>query len=179
MKGILLAAALAAAACGPKRTTAASQPTPAAFDATKSDPKALATVDAGLTALGGYDKWTATKELHSDTKHTNKDQTVGWYRNAWDRWNGRHLMQMADPATLKGAPEAITWLEVRYDIYDAGKLPYAAINGNPVRDAEAGQYVTAARQVLNEEAYKLLVLYKLRDPGVHLADAGESNNFAN
>ena len=48
----LLLAISALAACGGGRTTAATQPSPAAFDPAKSDPKAVAAIDAMLGALG-------------------------------------------------------------------------------------------------------------------------------
>ena len=43
----------AAAGCGPARTSAATQSTIKAFDASKSDPKAVAIADEVLNALGG------------------------------------------------------------------------------------------------------------------------------
>jgi hypothetical protein len=52
------------AACPKPRTSAATQPTPIAFDAAKSDPTALEVVDAGVAAIGGDAPWQAMKELH-------------------------------------------------------------------------------------------------------------------
>jgi len=180
MKRIAFAAALvtvAAAGCGPKRTSAASQPMPAAFDPASSEAKAVATVDAGMAALGGYAKWTALKELKFELKYENKGEVKGWFRHAWDRWNGRHDFWMADPATLAGPPDKVGWLDVKYDLFDNDRLPFATYNGHELTHEEARKYRDIARQHLNEDAYLLLVIYKARDPGVHLAEAGETKNI--
>jgi hypothetical protein len=174
MKRILLAVlALALGACGPKRTSAATQPSPAAFDASASDPKALEIVDAGIAALGGYAKWTAAKEIRFELKYTDKGAIKGWFRHAWDRWNGRHDFQMVDQATLGGDPKKISWLDVKYDLYNNDVLPFATVGGREISHEDARRYVDVARQHLGEDAYLMLVVYKLRDPGVHLADGGE------
>jgi hypothetical protein len=182
MKRILVACALVAAAlaagCGPKRTTAASQPTPAAFDASKSDAKMLAVVDAGTTALGGYDKWTAVKELRFDLKYTNKGKVEGWFRHAWDRWNGRHFFSMADAASLEsGDLSKVKWLEIHYDIYDKDKTPWGTFKGQSIAEADVRKYVEVAQQRLNNDAYLMLMLFKLRDPGVIISDGGEVTDF--
>src|SRR5262245_8223321 len=98
MKRTAVAAALAAAACAPHaRSTAASQPS-AAFDPSGSDPRALAIVDAGLAALGGYDRWFAVEELRFELRYTRDGKLTGWFQHRWDRWNGRHDFAMADAA---------------------------------------------------------------------------------
>ncbi|HTJ42736.1 MAG TPA: hypothetical protein VL463_11620 [Kofleriaceae bacterium] len=179
MKRIALAvalSALAAAACGPKRTTAASQPSPAAFDAAKSDPKALATVDAALVALGGYDKWTNLKELRFELKYNANGSLQGWWQHRWDRWNGRHDFIMADPPSLAasgGDASKVKWLELKYDLFNDDKIPFGTYDGQPLSDENAKKYVSVARDQLATNAYMLVLLYKLKDPGVHLADAGE------
>jgi hypothetical protein len=172
-----LAAVAAAAGCGPKRTAAASQPTPAAFNPASSDAKAVATVDAGMAALGGYASWTKLQELKFELKYMNKNEVKGWFRHAWDRWNGRHDFEMADPATLSGPPDKIGWLDVKYDLFNSDGLPFATYNGKELSHEEARKYREIGRQHLHEDAYLLLIIYKARDPGVHLSDAGEAKNI--
>jgi hypothetical protein len=177
MKRIALAALpIAAAACGHPRTTAASQPSPAAFDASKSDPKALATADAGLAALGGYDKWQAVKELRFELKYQKSGAVQGWFQHRWDRWNGRHDFITADPASLAAGaddPSKVRWLDVKYDLFDNDKLPYASGPGGELSAEDAAKYATIARERLAQDSYLPLIFYKLRDPGVHLADGGD------
>jgi hypothetical protein len=177
MKRIALAlalAALAASGCGAKRTAAASQPTPAAFDATKSDPKALATVDAGLTALGGYDKWTAVKELDFDLKYHADGKLQGWFKHKWDRWNGRHRFAMGDAGSLGGDEDKVAWIDVRYDLYNDAVIPFAMYKGKPIMEEDARKQVPTAKKNLWTNAYLLVLVYKVRDPGVILQDGGET-----
>jgi hypothetical protein len=179
MKRIALALAslaLGAAACGPKRTAAASQPTPAAFDASKSDPKALANVDASLAALGGQDKWNGVKELRFELKYSNGGKLQGWWKHRWDRWNGRHDFFTADADSL--ATDKVKWAEVRYDLFDESKIPYATLDGAQLTDEDGKKLAGTARQQLMSNAYMLVAWYKAKDPGVHLADAGEITDVA-
>jgi len=172
---ILIAAAGACTSSSHNRTMAASQPTPAAFDASQSDPKALATVDASLTAMGGLDKFQAIKELSFELKYVAGGKLVGWFHHRWDRWNGRHQFQMADSKELANPDfQKISLLEVRYDLYDKDRVPYATYGGMPVGDSDATQAAEQGREHLQEDGYFLLAYYKVRDPGVRLADAGET-----
>lgn len=181
MKRIVVAvalAAVAAAACGPKRTSAASQPTPAAFDPSKSDAKTLATVDAMLTALGGYDKWQSLKELRFELKYHGEGKLQGWFKHTWDRWNGREHFEMADANSLAaGDPAKIVWLDIRFDMFDASKLPFGTFGGQPLGEDDVKKYIAGAKQNLEQNSYFLVVLYKLHDPGVHLSDGGEVKDF--
>jgi hypothetical protein len=173
MTRIALAAVLAAGACSmPMRTTAASQPSPAAFDASASDPRALATADAGLAALGGYDRWQAVKELRFELHYVRGGKLAGWFQHRWDRWNGRHDFAMADGNSLGNDPSAVSWLDVKYDLFDADKLPFGSFGTRGIADEDAVRYSALARQRLNADGYLLTAAYKVRDPGVHLGDGG-------
>jgi len=170
---VAIAGALAAlAGCGAQRTAAATQPTPAAFEPSGSDAKALEVVDAAQAALGGYDKWVAVKELSFDVKYNMDGALKAYYRHSWDRWNGRHHMETANLAS--GAkPEEMPWQVVMYDLFDNSRRPVATYDGGPVMAEEAKKAAEVARTRLAEDAYFLTIVYKLRDPGVHLNDAGE------
>ena len=105
---LLTASALALAACGGGRTTAATQPSPAAFDPAKSDPKAVAAVDAMLGVLGGPGAWTNVKQVQWDQKYTRDGKVAGWFKHSWDRWNGRQNERIHNvpPATRHIRPSA-------------------------------------------------------------------------
>ena len=92
-----------AAACGPGRTSAATQPTPAAFDPGKSDPKAVEIVDKMLAKLGGYPAWESAKQIRFEFKYKNGGQLQRWFKHSWDKWNGRHRFEHVDMATLAEA----------------------------------------------------------------------------
>ncbi|MCB9571281.1 MAG: hypothetical protein H6709_04245 [Kofleriaceae bacterium] len=170
---LLGAAALAGGACGPGRTAAATQPTPAAFDPAQSDPAALEIVDASVAALGGAEHWQAIKQLQFDVKYTMDGQLKSWYRHAWDRWNGRHNFQSADLATDDGKPGSMKWMEVFYDLFDDDAKPHATYGGKEVAREDAIRFRGDARTRLSEDGYYLTLLYKQRDPGVMLHVEGE------
>ncbi len=162
-----------AAGCGPGRTSAATQPTPAAFDAARSDADALAHVDASLAELGGAATWTGVKQLSFEVKYTIDGALKSWYRHAWDRWNGRHNFKSADLATDDGRPDSLKWMEVFYDLFDRDAKPHASYGGREVSREDADRFRNDARTRLSEDGYYLTMIYKLRDPGVVIASAGE------
>lgn len=155
--------------CPKPRTSAATQPTPAAFDVSKSDPKAIEVVDAGLAALGGYDKWEKLKELKFTIKYTQEGKLQAEHIHAWDRWNGRHRFQNIDMSSLGGDPDDVRVADVRYDLFDKGVTPHATFDGNPVDRKSGAQYADAARQSLPQDLYFLAAIYKVKDPGVILS----------
>ena len=158
------------AACPKPRTSAATQPSPLAFDVAKSDPKAIAVVDAGLTALGGYDNWMKVKELHFAIQYTDNGTVTAEFEHFWDRWNGRHLFIATDMATTKGKPEEVKYMEVKHDLFDKDKAPWAAYDGNelPTRGDKADRAKAATKQFQSDH-YWVSIIYKVKDPGVILA----------
>ncbi len=176
LHSVLLAALVPAglaAGCGPGRTAAATQPTPAAFDPAKSDTTALGHVEAGLAALGGGAAWDGVKQLSFEAKYLIDGTLKSWYRHHWDRWNGRHNFQSADLATDDGTPGSMQWMEVFYDLFDADAKPHASYGGREVSREDANKFRGDARKRLAEDGYFLTMIYKLKDPGVMLADGGE------
>ena len=159
---------LAVAGCPKPRTSAATQPTPVAFDSAQSDAAAVAVVDAGITALGGADKWEALKELRFTIKYTNAGKTQAEYTHYWDRWNGRHRLITVDMSTVGGDPDDVKEMDVRYDLYDKGATPNGRYNGEPLLRADTAKQVVAARERLKTDLYFIAMIYKLKDPGVIL-----------
>jgi|GEM_PF-2526205 len=172
MKLVAAAALLAVpllSACPKPRTSAATQPSPAAFDLGKSDPKAVAVVDAGMTALGGYDKWDGLKELRFGVHNVVNGEVVSEFEHAWDRWNGRHYFAVTDPATLKGKPEDMKTTEVKHDLFDKDASPWAAYDGSPIMRSDAKAQAVLATKQLTADLYYLALIYKIKDPGAILA----------
>jgi hypothetical protein len=175
MRTVLLALLVVLVAGCPKpRTAAATQPSPAAFDPARSDAKAIEIVDAGLAALGGHDKWDAVKELTFDVTYSFKGEVKSRTSHGWDRWNGRHSYQEVDMSTVTGKPDDLKVAEVRYDLFDAGRKPFATYDGHELTRPEGAAAAERARKHLIEEGYYLTLVHKLRDPGVHLAVATEA-----
>jgi hypothetical protein len=169
---LVLVSALAAG-CPKPRTSAATQPMPAAFDPATSDAKALELADASLVALGGYDKWTKVKELRFGAKYTLDGDLKLWAIHQWDRWNGRHNLKNVDIASLaSGQPDDMVVREVRYDLFDTSKKPYATFDGKDIMREDADKAAIDAKTRLNIEGYLITLPYRVRDPGVHLAATG-------
>jgi hypothetical protein len=163
-----------AAGCPKPRSTAATQPTPAAFDPATSDAKALEVVDAGVAAVGGQAAWEGVKELRWSTKYTFKGEMKRQVTHLWDRWNGRHNYQELDIASLaSGKPDDVKVAEVRYDMFDAAKKPFAIYDGREISREDAAKAVERAKTSLKEDGYYFTMIHKLKDPGVHLALATE------
>jgi hypothetical protein len=165
---LLVPLVLAVPGCPKPRTSAATQPSPAAFDPAASEPAAVAVVDAGIAALGGYDKWEKLKELRFTIQYTQDGKLNEEHIHAWDRWNGRHRFQRVDPASLGGDPDDVRIADVRYDLFDKGAYPHATFDGTVVDRKSGAEYAAAARQSLTQDLYFLAAIYKLKDPGVIL-----------
>jgi hypothetical protein len=169
----LLAVALVAGAsgCSKPRTSAATQPTPVAFDPAQSDPKALEVVAAGHSKLGGYENWEKLKELKFSVTYKDADVVKAKFDHAWDRWNGRHHWVTVDmTTTTTGKPEDVKYMEVKHDLFDKDRKPWAAYGGAelPTR-ADSTEQAKRAGESLKQDLYFLSMIYKLRDPGVKLS----------
>lgn len=160
--------ALALTACPKPRTSAATQPTPAAFDAAASDPKAVELVDAAIAAHGGADGWVNLKELRFTVQYKDGDTVKAQFEHAWDRWNGRHYF--ATPVPSADDPKVMRLQEVKHDLFDKDAKPWAAVDGDAggTRD-QANSMAKTAGQRLTEDLYFLAMIHKLKDPGVKLS----------
>jgi hypothetical protein len=164
-----------AAGCPKPRTSAATQPTPAAFDPAASDAKAIAIADAGLATVGGHDKWEAVKELRFGVKYVLAGVAKSDVVHQWDRWNGRHNYQSVDMATtVSGKPQDVRSTEVRHDLFETSKKPFVTYGGQELMRADADKAAAAATTQLNDDAYKFTIVHRVRDPGIRLALATEA-----
>lgn len=164
--------------CGAGRTAAATQKTPAAFDPSMSDQEALTAVDAMSATLGGAEAWAQVKQIRWDVKYHMQGQLRGWFRHAWDIWNGRHRYEFT-PADQLAATEPVFTFAM-YDLFDRGD-GWVATTKSPSQNApaeERGRIIQNAYESWQRDAYQLAIFYKLRDPGVKLTYAGERQDFA-
>lgn len=165
---VALLAAPLLAACPKPRTSAATQPTPAAFDPAKSDPKAIEVVDAALTALGGYDKWEKVKEIQFASQIVVDGTVKSEFFHSYDRWNGRAFYDATDMATVGGDPDDVGHLVMKHDLYDLDKTPEAKYNGSDLPRSDAAGLRKGATKQLWTDLYYLAIVYKLKDPGAIL-----------
>jgi hypothetical protein len=172
-----------ATACGggaaAQRTAAASQPTPAAFDPAQSDAQALAVVDATIAAVGGAAAWEQVKQIQWESKYHQNAQFAGWFKHAWDRWNGRHRLETVDMAAYQEAEKAgktgdVKWVVAMYDLFDRQGSAQATYGGLLVTEQDRDKLVGEAYQRWQIDSYMLAMVHKLRDPGVILGYVGET-----
>jgi hypothetical protein len=177
---LFVALAACASACGSSRTAAATQKSPVAFDPSTSDPQAIQAVDAMAAALGvapGVDRWAQVKQIRWEVKYLMNDELKGWFKHSWDIWNGRHRYEVALADQLSAPDPTFTF--AMYDLFDRSK-GYVANTKQPhgkAPAAESQRIVEAAYESWQRDAYQLSMFFKLRDPGVKLAYAGERQDF--
>lgn len=174
--------------CAAKRTVAATQTTPAAFDPGASDAQAITTVDEMMAALGGAEAWQQVKQVRWELQYYQNDELLGWVRHSWDIWNGRHRYEFSDSSGVKaynasGGAELPLFTIAMYDLFDhqgKGVVTNSAIEGTPQRGAVAAdrdRIVAESFKSWQRDSYQLAMLYKLKDPGVKLSYVGERENF--
>ncbi|HXU45270.1 MAG TPA: hypothetical protein VN783_07080 [Thermoanaerobaculia bacterium] len=118
-----------------------------------ASPEALA--DQVLEALGGQKAWEATRYLH----FTFAGRRSHW----WDRYDGRHRVE---GKTKEGQSYVVLEnLNTREGT--------AYLDGKQVEGDELKKYLELGYGTWVNDTYWLIMPYKLRDPGVHLALAGE------
>jgi hypothetical protein len=140
------------------------------FDPAKSDPAALAQVDAGMAALGGsVEKWNAVKELRFHVALKIEGKPVARFEHSWDRWNGRHALRTADMRTAGNREDDIKWHDVRYDIFNEGAIFWVSYAKQEALRADYARAASEARVRLAEDTYRISFPYRLRDPGAHVA----------
>lgn len=168
LAALALAAAPLLAACPKPRTSAATQPTPVAFDVAKSDPKAVEVVDAAVAALGGAAAWDAVKELHFGITLRHDDKILFMREHWWDRWNGRHYYVATDVATMGGDPNDVKQFTIKQHLF-GDSVPYVAYDGGQLTRGDSAKQAKQAKGHLYSDSYYLTAVYKLKDPGVILA----------
>lgn len=164
----------ALAACGGGRTTAATQPSPAAFDPAKSDPKAVAAVDAMMNALGGPGAWANVKQVQWDQRYLRDGKLMGWFKHSWDRWNGRHRFEEVNIASLEkaqaeGKDDEVKTTVAMYDLFDHNGKGFATFDGQQLATTDRDRIVEGAYKNWQADTYRLFAPYKAKDPGVVLA----------
>jgi len=158
------AALLAAAALSALCAGAAPGVAPLVFDPAQSDPRAIVVADQVLDALGGRQAWEQTRFIRFAFVVERGDKRLAERTHLWDRWNGRMRYEKADTD---------------------GKLLIALLNvntrdgsvhkdGAALPDAAAKPLLEQAYEAWINDTYWLLMPFKMKDPGVRLAYAGET-----
>ncbi|HSR70408.1 MAG TPA: hypothetical protein VLU25_20935 [Acidobacteriota bacterium] len=128
---------------------------PAAFgqeDAEK-DPAALA--DKLMEALGGQEAWNNARYIRFNF--------FGNRLHYWDKWTGRHRVQ----GKTRSGDEFVVLHNINT------REGEAWVNGEKQEGEEAQDWLERAYGMWVNDTYWLVMPYKLKDPGVHLAYAGQ------
>ena len=148
----IAAALVAGAVTGARAETAA------------SDPKAVAIADQVMTALGGPKAWEGTRFLRFDFAVDREGKALFSRSHTWDKWNGRYRLEST---TKKGDPLVVL---MNLNTKDGD----AWLKGKKLEGEEEKMKLAEAFGAWTNDTYWLLMPYKLRDPGVNLALAGEA-----
>jgi len=151
-------AALVLLACGLPAGAVDDNPPAPGFDAAGSDPQAVRIADATMQAMGGRAAWDATRFVSWNF--------FGARFHVWDKHRGRDRVQWTDRES--GAP-----IVAVVDVNTAEGRVWVA--GVAVADpARATELLRSAREMWINDAYWLVMPYKLKDSGVTLTYAGEA-----
>src|SRR5262245_2525964 len=130
---------------------------------TSSDPKASAVADKVMDALGGTDAWNNTHFLRFDFAVDHEGKTLVRRAHTWDKWAGRYRLE----ATTKEGDLYVALLNVN------SKDGEVWLKGRKLEGDEKKKFVEQAYGTWVNDTYWLLMPYKMKDPGVTLALAGE------
>ncbi len=120
------------------------------FNRAASDEKAIAISEKVMTAMGGYEAWDQTRYLRWDF--------FGKRAHVWDKWEGRVRIEDEDLIVLMNVV--------------SGKGT-AFKQGTPLAGAELADALKHGYEAWINDAYWLVMPYKLKDSGVTLKYVGE------
>lgn len=135
-----------------------------AATATGNDERAVAVVDAMITAMGGQESWERARYLRFDWVVEVEGKTVVEVHHLWDRYEGRYRVEWTARDGKK--------LAVLFNVNTrAGQV---WVDGQPASAEDEKKYLEAAYGRFINDSYWLLMPWKLKDPGVNLDYAGET-----
>jgi len=130
--------------------------------AADSDPRAVAVAERVMLALGGEAAWNATRYLRFDFAVDRGGKTVMQRAHAWDKWTGRYRVEGKD----KDGRDVVVAMNLNT------KEGSATVGGAPLAGTELAKALETGYAWWVNDAYWLLMPYKMRDPGVVLTLAG-------
>ncbi len=137
----------------------------ASHDTSGSDPRAVAIADQVMQALGGQKQWDALRGLRWSFGSMLGDSVRSERRHAWDKHTGWHRV---DGVNRQG--QSYTLIHTIGDSTSG----MAWVNGNRIEGDSLKKLLVRANALWINDAYWMLMPYKLRDPGVTLAYAGDT-----
>jgi hypothetical protein len=130
------------------------------------DPKAMAVADKVVQSLGGQQAWDATHFLRFDFAVEREGKEVVRRSHTWDKYTGRYRLEAK---TKEGKPFVVL---MNINTKDG----HAWLDGKPLEGPELKDYLERGYGIWVNDTYWLTMPYKLHDPGVNLAYAGEEKD---
>lgn len=128
-----------------------------------SDPKAVAIADQVMEAMGGEAAWRATRFLRFDFAVDALGKTVSARSHWWDKWRGRYRVE---GKTKEGSAYTV--------LMDVNTKDGSAWQGGmPVEGEAKKKLLEKGYAAWVNDAYWLIMPYKLKDAGVVLKLEGE------
>jgi len=127
-----------------------------------SDPRAVAVAERVMQVLGGEAAWNATRYLRFDFAVDRGEKTVMRRAHSWDKWTGRYRVEGKD----KDGRDVVVAMNLN------SKEGAATVGGTPLAGDELKKALETGYAWWVNDAYWLLMPYKMRDPGVVLTLAG-------
>jgi len=128
-----------------------------------SDPKAVVVADQVMDALGGGKAWAATRYLRFDWAVERGGKTVVTRSHTWNKHTGAYR--------LEGKTKEGKAYTVLMNLND--KQGKAVLDGKPLEGEALKKQLESAYEAWVNDAYWLIMPYKLKDPGVVLTLEGE------
>jgi hypothetical protein len=134
-----------------------------------SDPKAVAVADRVMQSLGGEAAWNATRYLRFDFAVDRGGKTVMRRAHVWDKWTGRYRVEGRD----KDGRELVVAMNLNT------REGSATVGGTLLAGETLKEALETGYAWWVNDAYWLLMPYKMRDPGVVLTLAGREKKGEN
>ena len=130
-----------------------------------SEPAAVKMADQVMKALGGSERWDALPGIRWSFGSSVNDTVRSLRRHAWNKHTGWHRVEGKTRAGDNF---------VFIDNLNTGEGK-AWMNGNPIVGDSLETLLKRAKSIWINDSYWMLMPYKLRDPGVTLANAGRDS----
>lgn len=129
-----------------------------------SDRRAITIANRVMEALGGRARWEALRGLRWSFEVVIDDTMRSSRRHAWDKRTNWHRVEGTN---RQGVPF------VMVDQIETGR-GMAWMNATPMEGDTVAKLTRRAKSLWTNDTYWMLMPFKLRDPGVHLMDAGDT-----
>jgi plasmid maintenance system killer protein len=136
---------------------------PATATPASSDSRAVAIAEQVMEALGGEAAWKKTRYLRFDFAVESEGKIAMSRSHYWDKWTGRYRVE----GKTKEGKSFLVLMNLNT------RQGQAWLEGKPASADALKEQLDRAWAMWVNDTYWLLMPYKLRDPGVTLALAGE------